>query len=178
MFFEVLDKSFCEQLMSLGLNSHEDVACSNILSSSPVTLMFLQEKSRNEACFYYEPIWNIPFTNEPPRHWKPLTSLPVSNWLWNQIFGDKCKIQHKRGRGKRWVLRSRVFLVHHLWGFLTSCGTCSPSCAPGSPVWLYLESYCKIQHFLFSGIVFKMGVNSGLLLLQQTVALEFCALLF
>lgn len=36
--------------MSLALNSCEDVACSNILFSCLVTLMFLQEKSRNEAC--------------------------------------------------------------------------------------------------------------------------------
>lgn len=51
MFFYVLNKSFYEQLISLlVLNLHEGMACSNILSNCPVTLMFLQEKSRNEAC--------------------------------------------------------------------------------------------------------------------------------
>lgn len=128
-----------------------------------------------EACSIYSImnllwtyVWNIPFTKELQNHWKTLTSLPVSNWLWNQIFGDKCKIQHKCGRGKRWVLHLGASWITSVEVCSMICWAFSPDLGPEVPavlLGLLLQSSC----FWFSGNVWDCFINgcsqTGLLLL-------------
>lgn len=103
-------------------------------------------------------VWNITFTKELQNHWKTLTSLPVSNRLRNQIFGDKCKIQHKCGRGKRWVLHLGVSWITSVEVCSMMCWVFSPDLGPEVPnvlLSLLLQSSC----FGFSGSAWNCFKN-------------------